>query len=274
MIYIFVALYCEAKPIITRYGLKPDGGYTLGSFSDAENRMKVILTGVGKTGSAAAVAYSCAKFGIGSDDFIINIGTAGGGRSRSGAYILNKITDADSGRPYYPDMIYRTCLTESCCTTVSTVATEEMIDADDNMLWEMEASGFADAARLFMPPDKVQFIKVVSDRGNDNKKDLTDELLENTIADNIDDIAGALEVFLKADEAKKEHVQFDPSIEEEFKCSETMRQDLRKILIYLKNSNRDINPILEQMRNEEIIPAKDRRQGKEALNELKRRIIQ
>ena len=274
MIYIFVALYCEAKPIITKYGLKPDGGYTLGSFSDAENKIKVILTGVGKTGSSAAVAYSCAKFGITSDDFIINIGTAGGGRSRSGAYILNRITDADSGRPYYPDMIYRTGLPESSCTTVSNVATEEMINADDEMLWEMEASGFADAARLFMPPDKVQLIKVVSDRGHDSKKDLIDELLESTIADNMQDIAAALEVFMAIDEGHKEDEGIDASVEEEFKCSETMRQDLRKILIYLKNSGRDIKPVLALMRKEGIIPAKDRRQGKEALGELKRRIIQ
>ena len=53
-----------------------------------------------------------------------------------------------------------------------------------------------------------------------------------------------------------------------------MRHDLNKLLIYCKNSGRDAENIITRMKDEGIIPAPDRKRGKEALDEFKRRLLQ
>jgi len=274
MLYIFAALLCEVRPLIEKYDMKPCGGYPFGGFVSADERVRITITGVGKTNAAAAVAYVCAECGVGPDDFVINIGTAAGGAARHGAYLINKVIDSDTGRTYYPDMLYNTGLRESCVTTVSNVATPDITASDGNMLWEMEASGFCDAARLFMPPHRVQLIKAVSDGGADDKEDLTEEVIVKAIEDSLEDIIRALEVYKEIREETLASPVDTGAYAGEFKCSETMRQDLNKFLIYCRNSGRDAGAILEEMRSEGLIPASDRRGGKEALNEFKRRVLQ
>jgi len=274
MIYIFTALFCEAEPLIDKYDMKPDGGYPFGGFVSPDGRIRIILTGVGKTGVAAAVSYSCAKYGIGANDFVINIGTSAGGAARHGAYLINKVTDKDTGRMYYPDMLYNTGLRESAVTTLSGIAGQDLTSSDDDMLWEMEASGFCDAARLFMPPHKVQLIKAVSDRGAENGEELTEEILVTTVRDSLDDITSAIEVFMGIGEEEPPEMPDVRKYAEDLKCSETMRQDLIKLFVYCRNSGRETEKILDDMRSEGLIPASDRRSGKEALNEFKRRLLQ
>ena len=274
MIYIFTAIYCEAEPLIERYDLSPDAGYPFGGFVSPDGRIRLVLTGVGKTGAAAAVAYCCALYGISSGDLLINIGTCAGGSSRKGAYLINKVTDADSGRCYYPDMIYSIPLPESAITTVSAVATSSDTAMDDNMLWDMEASGFCDAARLFMPPHRVVMIKAVSDNGSDSKEDLDDELLMSAVRSNMEGIAAAIDSYLNINEHVPDELPDPCDPAEEFKCSETMRSDLAKLMIYCRNSGRDYVRILDDMRGEGWIPAADRNAGKGALNEFRRRLLQ
>ena len=273
MIYIFTAMYCEAKPLIERFALSPDGDYPFAGFVSEDGNIRLVITGVGKTYSAAAVSYAHAKFGITKDDFAVNIGTCAGGRNTGGAYIINKVTDEDSGRSYYPDMLYKTGLREHCVTTVSDVVSEEKAALDPDMLWEMEASGFSDIARLLMPPDRVQLIKVVSDNGAEGEKAISEELLERVIRESIDDISKAVDLYLSIPADGEENVQEDGT-EDLFCCSETMRQDLMKLLVYCRNSGRDVSGIISSMRGEGLIPAADRKSGKAALNEFKRRILQ
>ena len=274
MLYIFTAIYCEAEPLIKRYDLSPDAGYPFGGFVSSDGRIRLILTGVGKTGAAAAVAHSCARYRISSDDILINIGTCGGGTARTGAYLINKVIDGDSGRTFYPDMLYSTSLGESAITTVSFVATPDDTAADELMLWDMEASGFCDAARLFVPPHRIVLIKAVSDNGSDSKKDLDGELLNSAVSRNLDDIAAAIEVFLKIGETAVCGMPDTGDLAEEFKCSETMRSDLEKLIIYCRNSGRDHVEIIDGMRRDGILPAAHRNAGKGALNEFRRRLLQ
>ncbi|SCW55778.1 hypothetical protein SAMN02910456_01841 [Ruminococcaceae bacterium YRB3002] len=274
MIYLFAALYCEAEPLIKRYGLTGDGEYPFAGFVSEDGRIRLTITGVGKTYAAAAASSVCTKFNVTSRDFLINIGTCAGCSGMSGAYLINKVTDGDNGRTYYPDMLYNTGLRENQVTTLSRIATPGLISGESSMLWEMEASGFCDAARLYAPPDRVQLIKVVSDNGADSGKDITDGMLRMTVTGSLDDIAAALDVYLNVDDVEiPEPVEVSP-LAEDFRCSETMRQDLIKLMIYCRNSRRDASLILDAMRNEGLIPAPDRQRGKEALNEFKRRILQ
>lgn len=273
MIYIFTAIYCEAKPLIEKFSLSSDGGYPFAGFISPDGKIRLTLTGVGKTYAAAAVSYVHAHYKITKDDFVINVGTCAGGRNMDGVYVINKVTDEDTGRSYYPDMIYRTGIRESQVTTVSDVVTEEKALTDPDMLWEMEASGIADIVRILMPPDRVMFIKVVSDNGAEGKKAITEELLERVIREHVDEISDALELLLEVPSAETRSVD-EEKMAEVFRCSETMRQDLIKLLIYCRNSGRDVDGILVSMSDDGFLPAPDRKSGKVALNEFKKRILQ
>ncbi len=273
MVYIFVALYCEAKPVIDRLGLTVECDHPFCTYTDPEGEVRLILTGMGKMNSAMAVSYVCGRFDAG-NDILVNIGTCAGGKNRNGAFLINKVTDKETGKSYYPDMIYNIGLPESEVTTLNVIASEELTSGDDDMLWEMEASGFIRSALHFASPHCIQLIKVVSDNGAEEGSQITDKMLTSVIADNMEKIIKAIEV-LAAVTAVEAHPVIDVSaVESEFKCSETMRQDLIKLLTYCRNSRRDHEVILDKMREEGLIPAPDRKAGKEALNDFRRRILQ
>lgn len=273
MLNIFVALYCEARPMIERLGLVAESSHPFSTYTDPEDKIRLIITGMGKMDSAMAVSYVCGRYG-GSNDLLVNIGTCAGGRNRDGAYLINKVTDKETGRSFYPDMLYDLGLPESGVTTLAHIASEELTSEDDDMLWEMEASGFIQSALMFAPPHRIQLIKVVSDNGADEGRQITDKMLTSVISDNIGKIINVLEVLQSIPSGDASEAIDVSAPAAEFMCSETMRQDLIKLMTYCRNSGRDYGKILQEMREEELIPANDRRAGKEALGEFRRRIIQ
>ena len=61
-------------------------------------------------------------------------------------------------------------------------------------------------------------------------------------------------------------------IAEEFCCSETMRHDLKQCLIYATVSGIDMSDILEKMHTTGELPCRDKKAGKEILNEFRKRV--
>jgi adenosylhomocysteine nucleosidase len=77
------------------------------------------------------------------------------------ACVAHKITDADSGKRWYPPLIEQPpCADESLCTV-----SRPRLDYPEPVLYDMEASGFYEAATRFSTSELVQCIKVVSDNG-------------------------------------------------------------------------------------------------------------
>jgi len=146
MIYIFCALNDEAnclKPILT-------------------DDCKVVLTGVGKVNAAYTVGkifgnrtrLEC------SNDYIINFGCCCGNDINK-VFLANKITDIASSRDFYPDMIRFSGYDE-----VHLLTSDIMIrDPQDGLIYDMEASGIIASASRHISPDRMFFIKCVSDDG-------------------------------------------------------------------------------------------------------------
>jgi hypothetical protein len=90
----------------------------------------------------------------------VNVGIAGHQTMRLGAlFAAHKITDEDSGKHYYPQLISQLpCMT----LRINTVSKPERMYAD-NGLYEMEASGFYEIASRFSSAELIQTFKVVSD---------------------------------------------------------------------------------------------------------------
>lgn len=157
--YIFVALPCEAKPLIEHFKLKKELSIT--AFSIYRNsHLTLTVTGIGKSAMAAGVAYSLALFPSPALPVLLNIGIAGHGTHALGSvFAADKIVDQDSGRSYYPQLVAR----PACSTLTVTTVSRPQPDYPSASLYEMEATAFYETATHFSSSELIQCIKVISD---------------------------------------------------------------------------------------------------------------
>ena len=158
-IFIFAALPCEAKPLINHYRLKKDAA--INSFSVyVNNEICLTVTGIGKSAMAAGVAYTQALFPAIPNPIMLNVGIAGHKNHAIGStFLIDKITDNDSERRYYPPLV----VTPPCPThSLQTAAKPYDIYPEDD-LCDMEASAFYETATRFTSGELCQCLKIVSD---------------------------------------------------------------------------------------------------------------
>ena len=170
MIYIFTAIYAEAKNIIKHYDLKKQhvAGLKFDIFSNDDIRL--LITGAGAVNAAVALGNAAGVFGIAGHDRIINIGScAMPGENAGNVYIINKITEKATGHTFYPDMLIKTELEEAAAITVPKPFIKDGGSQKSGKclqtksVYEMEAASIYQAASFFIAPDHVSFIKIVSD---------------------------------------------------------------------------------------------------------------
>lgn len=157
--FIYVALPCEAKPLVEHFKLKKD--MSVQPFAVyGHNAVCLTVTGLGKSAMAAGVAYTQALFAAVENPVLLNIGIAGHRDYALGdLFLVDKIIDADSQRNYYPPLIGKP-LCPSCA--VQTRSTPQL-NYDHADLCDMEASAFYETATRFTSSELSQCLKVISD---------------------------------------------------------------------------------------------------------------
>ena len=267
MIYIFTALSFEAAPFLKLLDLKADESLPgMRVFKGGDVILTVTGTGPLKAASAASAVMAGSGFSTG--DIVVNFGICAG-RDPGGLYIVNKITDGASGRDYYPDMIYRTGLPERALITLSKPA----LSVEGDILYDMEAAGIFEAASLFTAPHRMIFLKLVSDSGSSGK--ISREYVADLIGQKEGEIAELISQLGRISGEDTKVYNEDMKLISDLKCSEYMRSDLRKLLIYADNSGRreEVDSFLEELRREERLPVRSRHEGKVLLDEIRRRLI-
>jgi len=158
-IFIYMALPCEAKPFIEYFRLKKNMGVQAFAVFSRDN-ICLTVTGIGKSAMAAGVAYTQALFSTSLNPVLVNIGIAGHQNFPLGSlFLLNKITDADSQRCYYPPLVF-----QSPCATVGVqTSAKPQLEYRHGELCDMEASAFYETAVRFSTGELIQTFKVVSD---------------------------------------------------------------------------------------------------------------
>ncbi len=307
MIIITTALYCEAKALIERFGMKKDTSNTrFQVFTDTEKDMVLVITGVGSIAAAAAVSGVCARYENtqGALDFLVNIGACSGQQAEGTIYICNKITELATGRTFYPDMLYRHPFRETQITTVmKVIKSGELPCQGKDALFDMEAAAVYQAGAYFFGPHQMSFIKVVSD--NADASSVTEKRLEALIEKNIDMITEYTDTLKKASVElhNKDILDTDGNREwidrlcSDMHCSATMKAAVEQHIRYsileeryesLEGSSnisrRDAQPaerwkfkphcrkIAENMYREKILPCADKREGKRCFEEFKRQL--
>ena len=304
MIYVVTALYQEAHGFIRELELKKNTAYAPFEVFDNENAgIRLVVTGVGEIAAAAVVAAVCAQDGADAADFLINIGccAAANAGADSGCetvdsgmdsgygaahaaqigdlYVCHKITEQATGKTFYPDILYRHPWKERELVTGMQPLQRA---AAHGALYDMEAAAVYQAGIRFFPPDRMLFLKVVSDFGIAGQERMTAEALTGLLEQYVKEVAAFLtNLWEAADE--EETLRNDGILQEDetvlerlfaaLHCSQTMRASARQYITYAALTGYDWKAELEEWYARGLLPCKDRREGKVRLEELKQVLL-
>jgi hypothetical protein len=223
MILVAIALMLEARPVIARLGLESGGPAPFPVFHNSEHLL--IVTGTGPLKAALATGWAFGRYpGIRA---ALNTGFCGGhpeAFSLHQWYAIHSIRDASSGRLLVPDILWRHPFPEAGLLT-----TAAPMDTPDETarLVDMEGSGFYEAARRFLPPDRMALLKWVSDPLEGN---LDPQTILPAFCDSLDPLNAFLENWpLPADgEALGAVCELEAAIHQRLRLTHAQGQDLRR----------------------------------------------
>lgn len=316
MIYLFTAMYYEAFPLIQYYHLKKEIsqthfqiftnesiiipyttapkervklGYPEGIPSATAPKERVILgypegiflviTGTGMIAAASAVSAVFTAYPPTDQDFLVNIGICAGLSKRKECFLCNKITEQTTGKTFYPDLIYRYPFSEAELITVAApVRKDDLKEAQNMCLYDMEASAVYQAGSYFLGPHQMIFLKMISDGGDFEK--VTPKRAENFISAHMDTIADFLsqlkEVQKTATAISVETDEFQKETDrlcQDLHCSHVMAASVRQQIRYCILAGIDYRSVLDEMYRERKLPCRDKREGKLRLEELFDRLL-
>ncbi len=181
--FLVVALQAEAQPLITHFGLRCESPMGMFRIYRSES-MALVVSGVGKSLSAAATGYLCGCSDGWRNAPWINIGIAGHRNVDVGELIVaNKIVDQSTAHSWYPPQL------------VSNVVNSTLITVDkpeesysERAAYDMEAAGFFPSATRCSTGELVQSIKVISDNPHQSIASLNARSIEQLITKNLSEI--------------------------------------------------------------------------------------
>ncbi len=237
MLYILTALKCEASALTGLPG-------------------EIVITGVG-----GCAISTISKIGLTQNDHVLNVGICAGSEKGKG-YLINQVISDVTGRRFYPDILFDSGAEEMSITTSDKVVT----DVEDGMLYDMESSLVCDAVLKVIPPSNLAIYKVVSDSGD--KFPAKNEVTK-LIRDHIGEIKKIAEL-LTAKGDSKEYEFLPEGIFEEMRLTQYMRNELKDLEHYCAAAGREeeLLELIDKMRREDRLPAKDKKAGREVLDEI------
>ena len=147
-----------------------------------------------------------------------------------------------------------------------TTTSEVVTSIEEGMLYDMESSLVCDAVLKVIPPSNLALYKVVSDSGDKfpSKNEVT-----QLIRSHLDEIKKITELLVSGGTSRS--YEFLPeSVFEEMRLTQYMRNELKDIEHYCVTAGREdeLLSLLDKMRREERLPVKDKKAGREVLDEI------
>lgn len=283
MIYMFTALYCEASMFIRHFQLEKNPDNTrFFEFNSETAGIRLTVTGIGEIAAAAAVSSVCAKYAPAPEDFLLNIGTCARMTGSGGVFLCNKITEQATGKTFYPDILYRHGFAEEMIVTGMrpwNAADIRSAAYPGKTLYDMEAAAVYQAGSYFCGPHQMMFLKIVSDQGAADA--VTGERIGHlmevyrkplcTFIEMLQDITA--EHIREAQGGYREPEALTQKLCADLHCSKTMRDSLRQYIRYCILTGTDVDAVTREMYAEGLLPCRDKREGKQRLEELKRRLF-
>ncbi len=270
MIYLVAAHLNEARPLIRRLGLKKVQTSKTFAIYERED-MTLIISGIGKIRSAAAVSHLLSRKPPARDALLVNIGICGAKNREIGvgqSILVHKLLDHDTGRAFYPDILWKHPFLEDTLETFSHAVHSHHMQQVQGSLVDMEGTGFFEAASLFLGPHQIQLIKIVSDHleGRPLTREIIEGLMEGAadpICSHIHSIHGSFRSFRDVLEAGE--LEMLESIGHKLRLTATHRSDLLKKARLYKLRNKKS---LEWLMDYRDIHVQSKQERKKALDSL------
>ena len=129
----------------------------------------LVISGVGQKKAAGAANYLNERSGANEWSVWVNVGVAGSSSGNYGQlFLIDKITQANSNKRFYPSVVIKTTLKKGELLTVD----EPLPDYTNVDLVDMEAAEFVRVTSKTSPRDLVLVFKIVSDGPNYSIKSL------------------------------------------------------------------------------------------------------
>ena len=247
--------------------------------------IRLAVTGVGEIAAAAVISSVCSVHKPTQDDLLLNIGICAHTTKNDGIFLCNKIIEKATGRTFYPDMLYYHNFAEE---TIVTGMRPYISDNDDSqtttgdstgILYDMEAASIYQTAIHFFAPHQMIFLKIVSDRGavEDVSQERTVSLMEkykDCILKYIEQISATMqEIGCRKSLLNQEEELRIEKFCTDLHCSKAMKDSMRQYIHYLKLTKMDYVSAIEDMYAENLLPCKDKKEGKLHFEEFKRRLF-
>jgi len=255
MITFITALYPEAKGLIKQLNLKKQSSETLYQLFEGEE-IRLLVTGTGMISAATATARHFTRYPASGTDIIVNIGVAGYSRGAHGKadigdlFLAAKLTEAATGRTFYPDLLYRHFFSVLPLITVPVVCEHSSTSVEES-LYDMEASALYQSLLPHISPDRMFFFKVISDiPGQPNNDPVLPEALLTPHLEQVISFVITLHEFLKTNafyepELDKEEVALSDTVKEHLPMTEAMLRDYNRLLYYAKLEEKPLASILQ-----------------------------
>ena len=232
------------------------------------------------TDSGSGVANAGADRGCEIVDRGMDSGSGAANAAQIGdLYLCHKITEQATGKTFYPDILYRHPWKERELVTGMQPLQRA---AAHGALYDMEAAAVYQAGIRFFSPDRMIFLKVVSDSGVAGQERMTAEALTGLLEQHVKEVAAFLTNLREAAD-EEETLRNDGILQEDeavlerlfaaLHCSQTMRASARQYITYAALTGYDWKAELEEWYARGLLPCKDRREGKVRLEELKQVLL-
>lgn len=313
MVYIFTATMKEAKPLIKRYSLKKlDRERAFLVYADIDDNkfykhqsylrpypksIELIVTGVGQFNAAAAAGLLLTDRRLHIRNYVINIGIAAGNSKTeiNETYLINKIYSKEQDKYYFPRNYLTTEFKEAgLISGITPVKNFSKINEDETLLFDMEAAGIMDAISHIYSPERILFLKTVSDHGTDELAKSSKEI-ENVINNFPNErIINFIDFLRKKSEdetGEAEDLDYDNdeadlftyleingekyrfNYNEELCCSMTMLHELSKLQKFSWQEETYIEKKLSELIEDKRLPKKTKRESLKIIAEIKDYIL-
>lgn len=182
MIHLITALKPEARPLLEHFDLRPlPGNRAFPVYQNRNGDITLTRSGPGKAAAAAATKLTCALFKADKSHAWLNLGVAGHASLPLGqTALVAKITDAASGRTWFPSPVFSAALPVCELLTI-----EEPCADHQEVLFDMEGAGFFSTVSGCATTELAQTVKVVSDNAEHPPDDLTPTRISRLLEDNL-----------------------------------------------------------------------------------------
>lgn len=198
------------------------------------------------------------------NDHLINFGICAGTNVGS-MYLCNKII---GDKDYYPDMLLGSQIKQMPITCMDKVVSADIVSNNKNMLFDMESAVIYKAASKILSPHQMSFLKIVSDTGSPNLKEIHKQII-NLVQNNFETIRTY--VRLCNEHFDCNNASGDTNVAEYsqiLKCSVSMENRLKQQIRYAKITCADVDKFFNKLKQDKKIPVEHKKDGVKILDKL------